>query len=436
MDVNVEKTGSYGRKLSVTLPADEVNKAFDRAYKAIAKNARIPGFRPGKAPKSVIEMHYGPQLRSEVEQSLVSSSLIRALEESSETPVAMPTVDPGALERGSEFSYTAEFEVPPEVKVEKYEGLAIERLEVNVPDEDVAKELEHMREHAAQLVPVMVREETQKGDIVTMDYEGFIDDQPFPGGSGENAMIELGGGDYIPGFSEGIEGAKVGATISFPVTFPEEYGAQDLAGKTATFKVTVKEIKTKELPNLDDDFAKDVGEDSLEALQSKIHERLETRKKREVEEEQRTLVMESLVEANDFEVPPTMVRQQAERMVRNAAERMQQIMGPQFQLNGEQVQALLADNEKDAEFQVRSGLLLLEVSKQAKIEVGDEEVQAEIDRIAEEAGEQGERAKAYYADPEQRDRLRFRLIEDKTVELILEKSVPAPKSEKTSDNED
>lgn len=436
MDVNVEKTGSYGRKLSVTLPVDEVNKAFDRAYKAIAKNARIPGFRPGKAPRSVIEMHYGPQLRSEVEQSLVSSSLLQALQQSEETPVAMPAVDPGTLKRGAEFSYTAEFEVPPEVKVEKYEGLAIERLEVEVAESDVEHELEQMREHAAQLVPVMVREETQKGDIVTMDYEGFIENEPFPGGSGENAMIELGGSDYLPGFSEGIEGAKVGATVSFPVTFPEEYGGQDLAGKTATFKVTVKEIKTRELPALDDDFAKDVGEDSLDALKTKVREQLESRKKREVEEEQRTLVMKALVEANDFEVPPTMIRQQAERMVRNAAERMQQIMGPQFQLNGEQFQALLQDNEKDAEFQVRSGLLLLEVSKEASIEVGDDEIQEEIDRIAEEAGDQGERVRAHYADPEQRDRLRFRLIEDKTVALILDKSIPAPKSENPGKDED
>ncbi|MEL6544638.1 MAG: trigger factor, partial [Myxococcota bacterium] len=326
MDVNLEKTGSYGRKLSITLPADEVNKAFDRAYKTIAKSARIPGFRPGKAPRNVIEMHYGEQMRSEVEQSLVSSSLLQALQQSEETPVAMPSVDPGALKRGNEFSYTAEFEVPPEVKLEKHEGLAIERLELDVPESDVENELEQMREQAAQLVPVMVREETQKGDIVTMDYEGFIDDVAFPGGTGENAMIEIGGGDYIPGFSEGIEGAKVGATVSFPVTFPEDYGAQELAGKTATFKVTVKEIKTKELPALDDDFAKDVGEDSLDALKGKIREQIEGRKKREIEDEQRTLVLKALVEANEFEVPPTMIRQQAERMVQNAAERMKQIM--------------------------------------------------------------------------------------------------------------
>ncbi|MEO1171627.1 MAG: trigger factor, partial [Myxococcota bacterium] len=195
MDVNVEKTGSYGRKLSVTLPADEVDKAFEAAYKAIAKQVRIPGFRPGKAPRNVIEMHYGGQLRSDVEQNLVSSSLLRALEQSEESPVAMPTVDSGSLKKGTEFSYTAEFEVPPEVKLEKYKGLEVERLEVDVPESDVEQELEGMREQAAQLVPVMIREEVQKGDTVTMDYEGFIGDEPFAGGAGENAMIEIGGNE-------------------------------------------------------------------------------------------------------------------------------------------------------------------------------------------------------------------------------------------------
>lgn len=430
MDVNVEKTGSYGRKLSVTLPADEVDKAFEAAYKAIAKQVRIPGFRPGKAPRNVIEMHYGGQLRSDVEQNLVSSSLLRALEQSEESPVAMPTVDSGSLKKGTEFSYTAEFEVPPEVKLEKYKGLEVERLEVDVPESDVEQELEGMREQAAQLVPVMIREEVQKGDTVTMDYEGFIGDEPFAGGAGENAMIEIGGNEYLPGFSEGLEGAKVGSTVSFPIDFPEEYGAEHLAGKTATFKVTVKEIKTKELPALDDDFAKDMGEDDLDALKAKIREQKEERRKQEVDEEQRTLTLTALVEANPLEIPPTMIRQQAERMVRNAAERMSQIMGPQFQLTQEQAMALLKDNEKDAEFQVRSGLLLLEVAKAAEIDVNEEELQAEIDKVAEGAGDQAERVRAHYNDPEQRERLKFRMMEDRTVELLLEESTPAPKSEK------
>ena len=422
MEVTVEKTGSFGRKLQVTVPVEQVDQAFDTAYKALAKSVRIPGFRPGKAPRSIIEAHYGPQLRSEVEQSLVSSSLINALQQTEETPVAMPSVDAGDPKRGTEFSYTAEFEVPPEVELERYEGLEIERVEVTVEDEAVQNELEHMREHAAQLVPVMIREEVQKGDVVTMDYSGFIDDVAFPGGTGENAMIEIGGDDYLPGFSESLEGAKVGATVSFPITFPDDYTAEHLAGKTATFKVTIKELKTKEKPALDDDFAKDVGEDDLDALTAKIRAQLQERKQRDADEERRPRALKALVEANPFEVPGSMGRQQAERMVRNAAERMSSIMGPQFELTPELAESLMADSQKDAEFQVRSGLLLLEVAKAAEVEITDDDIRAEVDRIAEDAGEQEERVRAHFSDPDQADKLRFKLMEDRAVAHLLDTS--------------
>lgn len=429
MDVSIEKTGTFGRKLSVTLPSSAVDKAFDKAYRAVAKHARIPGFRPGKAPRNVLDMHYGAQVRSEVEQSLVTESLFQAIQQADESPVEMPNVEPGKLKRGDQFSYVAEFEVPPEVELTAWEGLSIERVETTIEDSEVEHELEHMREHAAELVPVD-RDTVHKGDTVTMDYEGFIEKEPFPGGKGENAMIEIGGSDYIPGFSEGIEGAKLGDTVRFPVTFPEEYGAEQLASKEAEFEVTVKEIKLKELPELNDDFAKDMDADNLDALKESIRDRLLAKKKEDADEEQRTLALKALVEANPFELPQSMVRQQAQRMVREASQRMKQILGSQFELNAEQAESLAKENEKDAEFQVRSGLLLLEVSKAANIEIDDSKIDAEIEKIAVSAGDQAERVRAVYSNPDQRDRMRYKLVEDETIALLLEKGGVAAASKK------
>jgi trigger factor len=278
MDVQIDKPASYLRKMSVTVPAGTVDAAFDKAYREVGKSANIPGFRPGKAPKSLIEMHYGSQVRSEVQQRLVTETLFKAIDEVKENPVHMPKVEPGELSRGKAFAYTAEFEVQPEIKLTKYKKLAAPTVSAEVTDAELDAQLEELRKQSSQLVPVMIRDTAQKGDVLVIDYEGTMGGSPIPGGRGENALLEIGGESYLPGLAEGLEGAKVPSERSVQVTFPDDFSNAELAGKPATFNVKVKELKTKEMPKLDDEFAKDMGEESLAKLRERMKADMQARK--------------------------------------------------------------------------------------------------------------------------------------------------------------
>jgi len=421
MDVQLEETGRFGRKLSVTVPAPQVQKAFDAVTKEIGKTTRVPGFRPGKAPRELLEKQFGGRIKGEVADKLVGETLMQALGEKNVAPLAMPQLQVGDLERGNAFSYSAEFEIPPEVKVTLTKGLKVPPLRVDVSADDIEKQLEQMRKQAAQLVPVLVRDVVEKGDVVLMDYEGTIGGVPFAGGKADNALIEVGGEGYLKEFSGGIEGAKCPSERSVPVTFPADYGNKDLAGKPATFKIKVKEIKKKEMPALDDEFARDMGSETLAALRTKVKEGLTLQKKRDAELDERKHLMEALVAANPFELPPSMVHEQAKRMVASATARIEQMVGRRFSLSLPERENLYKESLENAETQVRSGLLLLEIATQEKMEVDSAAIDAEIERMAASAGpEDGPRVRTYYRDRDQQERLRFKLLEDMVVKHLLE----------------
>ncbi|HET6344365.1 MAG TPA: trigger factor, partial [Myxococcota bacterium] len=296
LQVEVEKTGSYLCKLSVSIPVGDVNQAFDRALRRVTKQAQLPGFRQGKIPRSLVEKHFGSQIRNEVQNQLVENSLFKAMDDKQLAPVAMPRLQLGDLTRDSAFSYTAEVEVRPEIELKSYEGLAAPAVDTSLEDGAVDAELEAMQKQAAQTVPVQERDTVQDGDIVLIDYEGSVDGVPFSGGKAENALVEIGNSGYIPGFAESLVGAKVPSERDLHVTFPTDYSVEDLKGKAAVFKANLKELKTRELPKLDDEFAKDMGEDSLEALRAKIADGLKARKERDSENGRRRAVLASLIE--------------------------------------------------------------------------------------------------------------------------------------------
>jgi trigger factor len=327
MDIQVEEAGTFFRKLSVTIPQVEVDEAFDSAFKRAGKAARIPGFRPGKAPRSVLQMHYGAQIKAEVEESLVQRTLPLAMAQSEVNPVTRPAIEPRKCTKGTDFVYVATVEVQPPIELNKYEGLEVEKVLFEVSDDELSAKLEQLREQNSQVVPVEGRDVVEDGDTVLMDYEGFIDGEAFDGGKAEGALLEVGAGSYLPDFEEGVRGKSVPSDIEFPVAFPEEYGAENLAGKTASFKAKLHELKCKELPELDDDFAQDIGEESLQALKDKLNAELLKGKTDEAKQKERSGVIKALVDANPFEVALSMVDDQAERMVRNAAAQMQQMMG-------------------------------------------------------------------------------------------------------------
>lgn len=420
MDVQMQETGACARKLSVTITADEVNRAFDSVLKEYSKKARIPGFRPGKAPKTVLEAHYGGEVREEVQARLVGKTLYEAISEKKATPVAMPRIEAGTIKKNDAFTYTAEFDVSPEVELAEYKGLAAPTFEVELADGDVDAYLDGLRKQSSQLAPVLDRDIAQEGDVVMLDYVGTMGGIPFEGGAAQNAMVEVGGEGYIPGFADGLMGAKVPGQRQIEVDFPADYASEELAGKPATFRMELKELKKKDIPDLDDDFAKDLGYEGLEELRTKVAAGQREQKEAEAKSKQREAVLKALVEKNPFEVPTSMVKERADRMVADAAAQVEQMSGQKIELKPDAIESLRADSQQRADFQVRSGLLLLKIAEAESIEVTDSDIDAEVNTVAESAGDQAERVRGVYANPEQRQRMKYRLLEDKTISFLLE----------------
>ena len=432
MDVQVEEKSSYHREIKVTLPVETVEDAFSAVYRDFTKKASVPGFRTGKVPQKVIEQRFGQRLSHEVREKLVDSTLFKALAETKLTPVAMPHVHPGALEKGAEFIYTAHFDIPPKVELQNYKKLKISLPKAKDPAELVDQELENLQKQSAQLVPLMIRDVVEDGDTVVMDYEGTMGGIPFEGGSAENALIEIGKDHYLPEFSATIRGCKVPSTQTIHLTFPEEYGAKNLAGKDATFKVSLKELKTKELPELNDDFAKDLGEENIDALKDKIKEGIAERHEEEQKSTKKRRTLEDLVTANSFEVPESMVKSRAAELTQSATMRARKMFGPDFELPAAELESLTKENEGEARFQVQAGMLLDAIAEEEKIEPDEEAVSAEIDKMAANAGEHAEQLKTYYNKPENRQHIEFRIIEDKTLNFLLENADLSEDKEETA----
>lgn len=429
MDVQVEAQGTYLKKMSVTLPQAIVDKAFEDATRKIGKQASLPGFRPGKIPKSLLERNFGGQVHADVQQKLVEDTLFEAMDKNDVHAVAMPKVVLGPLQRGTAFSYTAEVEVRPEITLANYKGLEVVSVEVSVTQADIDAHIDDMRGEDAETVPVSDRTIAQKGDFVLLDYLGTLEGVPFSGGKGDNALVEIGAADYVPGFAEGIEGAEVPGQKDVEVTFPADYTVDKLAGQKAVFAMKLKELKTRALPELDEEFAKDMGAESLAELHEQVKKDLSTRKTKEHESQQRRSVLQALVAANPFEVPPSMIDSQVERLVESARARFERITGRKFDLNDEVVAELRGSHREEAEFQVRSGLLLMQVAKVEDIRVDAAAIEQEVEKICAEAGEHAALARSMYSQTERRDELSYRLLEDRAVAFLLQQAKPqAPAS--------
>ncbi|MEE2962052.1 MAG: trigger factor [Myxococcota bacterium] len=432
MEVQIEEASTFIRKLSVTIPSMEVDTAFENALREVSKKAQIPGFRPGKAPKGLLRARYGEQIQEDVQNQLVESSLPKVITDHELAPVSRPNVHPAKCKEGVNFSYVAEVEIQPEITLTKYEGLEVEEVPVIVEEKDIEAELTRLQTENTQIVPVEGRDVAEEGDTVVLDYEGLIGGVPFDGGKAEDASVEVGAGSYLAGFEAGIKGKKVPSEIEFPVDFPEDYQAPNLAGQTATFKAVLKELKTKEKPALDDDFAQDLGEDNLEDLRLKISEEIKGRKEKSVRREERNQALAALVESNPFDCAPSIIDDQANRMIYEAAQRMAQYTGVQPNFGSQELESLKKDSLPNAENHVRSGLLLLEVTKVAGMAVEDADIDTEIEKLAEEAGANGAQVKTHYRRPQERDMLKSRLLEDKVIDYLLEKAIrvePKPKEE-------
>ncbi|MEH7799637.1 trigger factor [Bacillus pumilus] len=388
MSVKWEKQEGNEGILTVEVDAETFNKALDDAFKKVVKQVSIPGFRKGKVPRGLFEQRFGVEsLYQDALDILLPVEYPKAIDEAGIEPVDRPEIDVEKIEKGESLIFTAKVTVKPEVKLGDYKGLNVEKDDATVTDEDVQEELKGMQNRQAELV---VKEEgaIENGDTVVLDFEGFVDGEAFEGGKAENYSLEVGSNSFIPGFEEQLVGLETGAEKDVEVTFPEEYHAEDLAGKPAVFKVKIHEIKAKELPALDDEFAKDVEEEveTLAELTEKTKKRLEEAKENEAEGKLREELVEKASENAEVDIPQAMVDTELDRMMKEFEQRLQmQGMNLElyFQFSGQDENALKEQMKEDAAKRVKSNLTLEAIAAAENLQVSDEEVEEELSKMAE-----------------------------------------------------
>lgn len=387
MSAKWEKLEGNQGVLTVEVDADTVKAGLDEAFKKVVKQVNVPGFRKGKMPRGMFEQRFGVEsLYQDALDVILPDAYAKAIEETGIEPVDRPEIDIEQMEKGKELIFKATVTVKPEVKLGEYKGLEVEKIETEVTDEDVENELKTLQERHAELV---LKEEgaAEDGDTVVIDFEGFVDGEAFEGGKAENYSLVLGSNSFIPGFEEQLVGVKAGEEKDVEVTFPEEYHAAELAGKPATFKVTVHEIKTKELPALDDEFAKDVDSEveTLAELKEKTKANLKHSKEHEAEHAVQDAVVEKATENAEMDIPEAMITTEVDRMMQEFAQRLQMQgmnLDLYFQFSGQDEQALREQMKEDATKRVRMNLTLEAIAEAEKIEVSDEEAEEEITKMS------------------------------------------------------
>lgn len=373
------------RELSVEIESARVDAAFATTVKGLRKQARVKGFRPGKAPTSVIKQMYGPSLAEEIERTLVRETLGDAVSLAELVPVVEPQIEAGLPEEGKSFRYTARIEIKPEIALPELGALSGSRPKVVVGEDEVLTELENLREQRAEWIEEPEETVAANGHQVTIDFVGRIDGVEFEGGKAEGVALELGSGRMIPGFEEGVVGARSGEERDLNVSFPEDYGNQELAGKAAVFESKVTAVKRRELPELDDDFAKDLADfETLAEVQDKIRENLEAQRKQASDNVLHKSLLDDLVTRTSFEVPPSLVERQLENQMSQLENQFRDQI-PEADLRARMAQ-MREEGWDAAKRSVQESLILESVAKSAEIEASDEEITERLTEMAESQG--------------------------------------------------
>lgn len=409
MSMKVEKTDKNNEvKLSFSIEASKFEEAIQKVYVKSAKYFNIPGFRKGKAPYKIVEKQYGAQIFYEDAFNEVAGEVYeKELKEAGIEVVSRPDIDITQMEKGKDLEFTAIVQTKPEVKLGKYKGIELKKVEYNVEEKDIDHEIHHMQERNARLVNVEDRE-VQKDDTTVIDFEGFVDGVAFEGGKAENHELVIGSNTFIPGFEDQIIGMKIDEEKDINVTFPEEYFSKELAGKEATFKVKLHEIKKKELPEVDDEFAKDVSEfDTIKELKASIKEKLEEENKNKEKYETEEEAIKTVCENTEIDIPSGMVETETDNMIRDIEQRLQ-YQGLNFaqylQMMGKTEADMRKEMEEQALKQVKTKLVLEAIVLKEKIEASEEEVKEKIEEMAANYGrdakelEQNESLKTYITE--------------------------------------
>lgn len=390
MNAKVEKLENNQVKLEITIDAEKFEDGLKKAFFRNAKHFNVPGFRKGKAPMNIVEKYYGASVLYEEAFNIVVPEVYEeVLRENEIEAVATPDIDISQIEKGKDLIFTATVTVKPEVKLGKYKEIKLEKKNYKVTKEDVANEIKQMAEKNARVMKVEDRP-LQNGDVSIIDFEGFMDGAPFDGGKAESHELEIGSGSFIPGFEEQLVGMQIGEEKEIKVTFPEEYFSKDLAGKEATFKVKLNEIKAKELPEIDDEFAKDVSEfDTLKELETSVKERLEEENEKKAKFELEEDAIAKVSEATEIDIPQVMIDLEVENYLKDFETRLSYqglSLNAYLQLLGKDISDVKEEYVERAKKNIKTKLVLEAIFKEEKIEITEEDINRKLTEIAKEYG--------------------------------------------------
>ena len=385
MSLQVEKLEKNMAKLTIEVPAEELEAAIEKAYQKNKGKIQIPGFRKGKVPRKMIEQLYGKEFFYEdAANALIPEAYEKAVEECEDTIVSSPKVDVTQIEGGKPFIFTAEVALKPEVTLGKYKGVEVEKIDITVSDEEVDADLNQQRENNSRMVTV--ERAVADGDVAVIDFEGFVDDVAFEGGKGENYSLAIGSHSFIDNFEEQLIGKNAGEDVEVNVTFPEEYQAKELAGKPAVFKVSIKEVKEKQLPELDDEFASEVSDfETLAEYKEDIRKKLSEKKEQDAKNAKEDAVIEAIIAEAQMEIPDAMIETQQRQMVDDFAQRLQ-MQGMNLdmycQYTGQTPASMVESIKPQALKRIQSRLVLEAVAAAEKIEASEEDFDKEIEKMA------------------------------------------------------
>ena len=438
MSVQVEKQEKNMAKLTIEVSAEEFGAALEKAYQKDKKKINVPGFRKGKAPRKMIEKMYGAGIFYEDAANIViPEAYSKAAKECGEEIVSQPEISVTQIEEGKPFIFTAEVALKPAVALGDYKGVEVEKSVIEVSEEEVDKEVDKERENNSRMIDVDDRA-VEKGDIIKLDFEGFVDGEAFQGGKAEDYSLTIGSGSFIPGFEDQLIGAKIGEEKEVNVTFPEEYHEASLKGKPAVFKCTVKEIKVKELPAADDEFAKDVSEfDTLAEYKDDIRSKLVEKKEAQAKREKQNKAVDKAVANAQMEIPDAMVTEQVRRMADDFARRLQSqglTVEQYMQFTGMTADKLLEQMRPEALKRIQNSLVLEAVAKAENIEIGDDKVKEEIEKMAAAYKMEADKVNELIGEAE-REQMKADLAIQAAVELIADAAVEVEAKEEPKTEE-
>ena len=421
MKASLEDISQVKKKLSVEIDAKEVSKKLDDAYGKIRKTTKIPGFRPGKVPRKILESYFGKQVEADVASELVSESFRDAVDEMNAFPLSQPELEKGPVKLGENFVYTATMEVRPEIEVKDYLGLEAEKEIVSIGEDEVQKRLEQIREGNAKLESLGEGRPIREGDFVVINYQGFENDQPLEGIKDENFLLNVGKGDFHKKFDESLLGLNKDDKTEFVVEFEEDYYNTHLKGKVVRFEVSIIDIKERNLPELNDEFAKNLGADfeDLKGLKEQIEKNVIAQEKNRVEKDLKRRLLAKVSERTEFEIPQVLVDAEVDFSIRSLQSNFQR-SGSSFEKAGISPEMLQQQFRPSSESRVKERLILAQIAQQDDITVSDDEFTEGLQKLAEGMGQDVETIRKYYEARGEVDILKEQMLEEKTLDYLVE----------------